>query len=127
MDDNVHGTHVAGTIGARGDNNIGVSGVAQRVRVAACKFLSRTGSGGVSDAIKCMDYFAALKARPNPVNIVATITHGAAARASQALLDAIKAHERLGILFIAAAGIHQKTTIQSNAIHVIIQYRTLFL
>jgi len=105
MDDNVHGTHVAGTIGARGDNNLGVVGVAQRVKIAACKFLSRAGSGGVSDAIKCMDYFAALKARAqNPVNIVATNNSWGGGGASQALLDAIKAHERLNILFIAAAG-----------------------
>lgn len=105
MDDNSHGTHVAGIIGARGDNSVGIVGVAQRVRVAACKFLSRSGSGGVSDAIKCMDYFAALKSRAqNPVNIVATNNSWGGGGVSQALLDAIKAHERLGILFIAAAG-----------------------
>jgi subtilisin family serine protease len=105
MDDNVHGTHVAGTIGASGDNTIGVVGVAQHVKIASCKFLSQSGSGGVSNAIKCMDYFAALKSRQhNPVNIVATNNSWGGGGASQALLDAIKAHEKLGILFIAAAG-----------------------
>lgn len=105
MDDNMHGTHVAGTIAATGDNNIGVIGVAPNARVASCKFLSSEGSGGISDAIKCMEYFAQLKSRNiNPVNIVATNNSWGGGAASQALLDAIKEHEALGILFIAAAG-----------------------
>lgn len=104
MDDNRHGTHVAGTIAAS-PNTIGVRGVAYGARVAACKFLSSFGSGSVSDAVKCMEYFAKLKSRAqDPVNIVATNNSWGGGAASDAMLDAIKAHERLGILFIAAAG-----------------------
>jgi subtilisin family serine protease len=40
MDDNDHGTHVAGTIGARGNNSVGVVGVNWNVQIMACKFLS---------------------------------------------------------------------------------------
>lgn len=105
LDDNVHGTHVAGTIGASGNNNLGVVGVAQSVSIVACKFLSAGGSGSTSDAIKCMEYFVGLKTRANnPVNLIATNNSWGGGGSSQALLDAIKAHERLGILFFAAAG-----------------------
>jgi subtilisin family serine protease len=104
MDDNKHGTHVSGTIAAS-SNTIGIRGVAPGVRVAGCKFLSSYGSGAISDAIKCMEYFAALKSRAtNPVNLVATSNSWGGGAASEAMLDAIKAHEKLGILFIAAAG-----------------------
>lgn len=105
MDDHLHGTHVAGIIGAKANNQIGISGVAQVVDMAACKFLSSAGLGSVSDAITCMDYFAALKSRAqNPVNIVATNNSWGGGAKSKAMFDAIKAHEQLGILFVAAAG-----------------------
>ena len=51
MDDNDHGTHVAGTIGAVGNNSIGVVGVNWTVRLMACKFLGAGGSGSTADAI----------------------------------------------------------------------------
>src|SRR5262249_24208374 len=43
MDDNSHGTHVAGTIGAIGNNGVGVAGVDWNVRLMALKFLDATG------------------------------------------------------------------------------------
>lgn len=105
VDDNAHGTHVAGTIGADGNNAVGVVGVAQDVQIAGCKFLAANGSGSTSDAIECLQYFAALKSRAvNPVNIVATNNSWGGSSRSQALEDAIKAHKNLGILFVAAAG-----------------------
>lgn len=105
FDDNAHGTHVSGTIGAVGNNSVGVVGVAQNVKIAACKFLSASGSGSTSDAIKCLQYFANLKTRlQNPVNIVATSNSWGGTSKSTALQDAIAAHQNLGILFIAAAG-----------------------
>ena len=45
MDDNGHGTHVAGTIGAAGNNGIGVTGVNWHVRLMPLKFLSGAGTG----------------------------------------------------------------------------------
>jgi len=58
FDDSVsgHGTHVSGTIGARGNNSVGVTGVAWSVQIMALKFLSSNGSGFISDAIECIDY-----------------------------------------------------------------------
>src|SRR6185503_13984789 len=55
MDDNNHGTHVAGTIGAEGNNNLGVVGVNWDVQIGAAKFLGGNGSGAISDAIECFN------------------------------------------------------------------------
>ncbi|QXO93540.1 S8 family serine peptidase [Methanospirillum purgamenti] len=52
MDDNGHGTHCAGTIGAVGNNGIGVVGVNWNVKIMPLKFLSSSGSGYTSDAIE---------------------------------------------------------------------------
>lgn len=59
---NGHGTHVAGIIGAVGNNRMGVSGVAQDLSIIACKFLLDSGRGLISDAIRCMDYCEAVGA-----------------------------------------------------------------
>jgi subtilisin family serine protease len=116
MDDNVHGTHVAGIIGAAGNNNTGVVGVAQKILLTACKFLSSGGSGNISDAIQCMEYFADLKSRSlNPVNIIATNNSWGGGGHSQSMFDAIKAHQQLGILFIAAAGNERRNNDTSNS------------
>jgi subtilisin family serine protease len=105
FDDHKHGTHVTGTIGAAGNNALGVTGVAQKVKIASCKFLSVSGSGTIADAIKCMQYFAHLKTRANsPVNIVATNNSWGSNLLSVAFEDTIKAHQDLNILFVAAAG-----------------------
>jgi subtilisin family serine protease len=104
MDDNMHGTHVAGIIAAQQNNGIGVSGVAPNVSVAACKFLDASGSGDTAGAILCLNYYRALATRAvNPVNIIATNNSWAGGPYSQALYDAIKANQDAGILFMAAA------------------------
>ena len=102
MDDNNHGTHVAGTIGALGNNGYGVAGVAWNVKIVACKFLDASGSGDTAGAIACLDYLAALKDRG--VNIVASNNSWGGGLFSQALADAIAAQQQRGILFITAAG-----------------------
>ena len=58
-DPNGHGTHVTGTIGAEGDNSIGVSGVAWSARVLPLRALGANGSGTVSDEIQAIAYAAA--------------------------------------------------------------------
>eukprot|EP00873_Tetraselmis_striata_P026283 jgi/Tetstr1/446547/TSEL_034072.t1 len=59
-DEHSHGTHCAGTVGARGNNGKGVAGVSHIVKIMACKFLGgANGSGSTSGAIKCIDYCAA--------------------------------------------------------------------
>jgi subtilisin family serine protease len=101
-DDNGHGTHVAGTIGARGNNGIGVVGINWQVQVMACKFLDSNGSGTTSNMITCLEYLALMK--DNGVNLVATNNSYGGGTFSQAEKDAIDSHRQRGILFIAAAG-----------------------
>ena len=55
-DDNGHGTHVAGTIGARGNNGIGVTGVAWTVRLMPLKAFDANGSGSISAIIAALGY-----------------------------------------------------------------------
>ncbi|WP_439547572.1 S8 family serine peptidase, partial [Sandarakinorhabdus sp.] len=59
MDGGGHGTHVAGTIGALGNNGIGVAGVNWTVQLMALKFLPDSGSGTLSGAIAAIDYYTA--------------------------------------------------------------------
>jgi subtilisin family serine protease len=71
LDDNGHGTHVAGTIGAVGGNGTGVVGVNWQVSIMALKFLSGSGSGSTSGAIGAINYATRMK-RDFGVNVVAT-------------------------------------------------------
>jgi subtilisin family serine protease len=56
MDDNGHGTHVSGTVGAIGNNGIGVAGVSWSVRIMPLKFLNAGGSGTTANAIAAIEY-----------------------------------------------------------------------
>ena len=102
IDDNDHGSHVAGTIGAVGNNGVGVAGVNWNVRLLPCKMFNADGFGTIAAAIACLDYVAVMKDRG--VNIVATNNSWSSQEFSQSLLDAIDAHRQRGILFVAAAG-----------------------
>ena len=96
-----HGTHVAGTIGAKA-NTAGVVGVSWNVTLISGKFLGRRG-GTLANAVKAVDYFTNLKVR-HGLNIVATNNSWGGGGFSVALLDAITRGARQNILFIAAAG-----------------------
>lgn len=96
MDDNSHGTHCSGTIGAS-HNNIGVAGVMANVSLVGCKFLTGTGSGSTDAAIKCIDYGIKVG-----VDVMSNSWGGGGA--SQALKEAIERARDANILFVAAAG-----------------------
>jgi thermitase len=96
MDGNAHGTHCAGTIGAR-HNSIGIAGVMNDVSLMAVKFLSDSGSGSLADAVEAIDYATKMN-----VDIMSNSWGGGGF--SQTLEDAIKAAKDKGILFVAAAG-----------------------
>lgn len=104
MDDNDHGTHVSGTIGAQANGGGPHVGVAWNVRLMGLKFLDANGSGNTSDAIECVNFAVAEKARLGPtVRMILSNSWGGGGF-SQALLDAITAARNAGILFVAAAG-----------------------
>ncbi len=103
MDDNSHGTHVAGTIGAVGNNNIGISGVNWNVSIMALKYLSQSGTGNTSDAIELLTYVYNMKQFHGQDIKVSNASWGGGGF-SQSLYDAIELTESAGILFAAAAG-----------------------
>lgn len=97
-----HGTHVSGTIGARGYNSTGVVGVNWVVKLISAKFLGPFG-GSTADAVEAVDYITDLKTR-HGLDIVATSNSWSGGGYSQALYDAIVRGANAGILFVAAAG-----------------------
>lgn len=102
MDDNGHGTHCAGIIGAEGDNGEGIAGINWHVKIMPLKFLGRGGFGSVDDAIEAINY--AIDRKKHGVNIRIISASWGSTQRSQALEDTIRAAGEAGILFVAAAG-----------------------
>ena len=101
-DDNRHGTHVAGTVAARGNNETGVTGVAWNTRIMALKFLSGKGKGSTSGAIECIEYVIAMKEQGE--NVVVINASWGSSSDSESLKAAISAATDAGIVFVAACG-----------------------
>lgn len=98
-----HGTHVAGTIGAVGNNGVGVVGVNWRVKLMPLKFLGSTdGTGTTAGAISALQYARTMRDRG--VNIRVLNNSWGGRSFSNALRDAILEVNAAGILFVAAAG-----------------------
>ena len=109
MDENTvsHGTHTAGTIGAVGNNSIGVVGVNWNVRIMAIKIYDNDGLGTTSAMlINAYNYIRMMKNRG--VNIrVTNNSYGGCDEAcgyDQATKDAIDALGSAGVLQVFAAG-----------------------
>jgi large repetitive protein len=97
LDDSNHGTHVAGIVGAEGNNAYGVVGVSWKTKLMALKFLDKNGEGNTADAAEAIDYAVAAGAR------VINASWGGPAF-SQTLYQAVKRAGDHGVLFVAAAG-----------------------
>ena len=91
------GTHVAGTIGARGDNDKGITGVCWKVKLMALKWIKGNGDANVADAIRAIDYSTANGAHISN-NSWKILSYSAS------LLSAINRAKTNGKLFIASAG-----------------------
>ncbi len=101
-DDNGHGTHVAGIIGAAGNNGIGVSGVAWKTSLMAVKMLDSEGSGNTAQELAAYNWV--LQKKNEGVNIIAVNASYGSKGSSSAAKNAIAALGDRGILFVAAAG-----------------------
>ncbi|MCA1632571.1 MAG: S8 family serine peptidase [Acidobacteria bacterium] len=102
MDDNGHGTHCAGIIGAEGDNNEGIAGVNWKVEIMPLKFMSAGGFGTTKDAIEAINYVIARKEAG--VNVRVISASWGSRQKSRALGDVIRKAGEEGILFVAASG-----------------------
>ncbi|MEX2317166.1 MAG: choice-of-anchor Q domain-containing protein [Pirellulales bacterium] len=103
LDDHFHGTHVAGTIGAIGDNEVGVAGVNWEVLMVAMKFLGSDGSGSLEAGEEAIEYATALRANEG-VNLIATNNSWGGGGFAQSMKDSIDDAGDEGVLFVAAAG-----------------------
>lgn len=108
FDDNGHGTHVSGTIGALGNNARGVVGINWNVRIVAIKFLDSYGSGSLSDAVEGIEYMISLKQAG--VNLRVSNNSWGGGGFSPSLEQAIARARDAGIIFVAAAGNESSNT-----------------
>jgi subtilisin family serine protease len=103
LDDNGHGSHTAGTMGALGNNGAGVTGVNWNVKLMGLKFLDSSGSGTTADAITCINYAVDMKVN-HGINVVAINASWGGGAGDSLLKSAIDAAGAAGIVFVAAAG-----------------------
>lgn len=100
IDDHGHGTHVAGTIAAVGNNGLGIVGVAPRVLIMPVKGLNAYGSGSSEDLANGILYAAV-----NGAKVINASWGGCCGPTPKVFLDAINyAHDIAGVTFVAAAG-----------------------
>ena len=107
MDDNGHDTHTAGTIGAVGDNGIGVVGVNWDVTIIACKSHDATGNGTSASIIECWQYMEIEKDHNGLDVVITNNSFGGCPEAcgyDQATSDALKSNMKDGILASISAG-----------------------
>ena len=102
MDENGHGTHCAGIVGAEGDNGEGITGVNWKVEIMPLKFMGRGGFGSTKDAIAAINYVIARK--KDGVNVRVISASWGSQQRSKALEDVIRKAGEADILFVAAAG-----------------------
>jgi thermitase len=98
-DNHGHGTHIAGIIGAKSDDNFGISGVAPNVSLMILKYYDpkSVNSNNLKNTVQAIRY--AIKMKANIINY-----SGGGTDYSAEEYAAVKDAERAGILFIAAAG-----------------------
>jgi subtilisin family serine protease len=97
QDENGHGTHVAGILGARGGNGIGGSGVAWRVRLMPIRVLDADARGTTTAVAQGIRY-----AVDNGARIVNLSLAGPAGTPD--LEDAVRYAQDHGVLIVVAAG-----------------------
>ncbi|HEY5188291.1 MAG TPA: S8 family peptidase [Solirubrobacteraceae bacterium] len=108
MDDDTvyggHGTHVAGIMGAVGNNGIGVAGMNWQTTLLPVKWLDSNASGTTTQLISALNWLLAAKQAGVNVRVINDSATFVGTAYSQALSDEIDALGANGILFVTAAG-----------------------
>ncbi len=108
MDDNGHGTHLAGIIGAVGDNAVGTAGINWTVRLLGVKVLDGNGAASFAHVIAGLDYVLDQKQRGLNVRVANMAFGGWTPAVAEQDVDplavACKAVVDAGVLLVAAAG-----------------------
>lgn len=99
-----HGTHCAGNVGARGDNGLGIAGVAPHVQIMSLRFISEKGAGYTSGAIGAIKYAVDNGAKVLSNSWGSEGEDPNAGEENKALRDAVAYAEQHGAIFVAAAG-----------------------
>lgn len=92
-----HGTMISGIIGANTNNGLGISGIAQKVKIMPLKALNEKGEGKISDVIRAIDY-----AVNNGADIINLSFSGVGY--NQGFKEAIERAYRAGVIVVAASG-----------------------
>ncbi len=102
-DDNNHGSHVSGTIGAAGNNALGVAGVNWTASIMGLKFLNSQGSGATADAIDAIEF--AIQAKlAGAANVRVLSNSWGGGFSTEAMLEEIRRAYANDILFVCSAG-----------------------
>ena len=97
-----HGTHCAGIIAAKNNNNRGIAGVAPNVKIMPLRVLNARGEGDVAGVMKAIRY--AIDARKRGVNLrVINASLGGGDRVA-GFEELLREANQVGIVFVAAAG-----------------------
>jgi len=105
MDDDDHGTHCAGVIGAAGNNGVGISGVNQSVKIMALKALGADGSGSLGAIISAYNYVdRALDLGEPIVAVNASLGFNGYDETTRILEEVINVVGEKGAITVAAAG-----------------------
>ena len=99
-----HGTHIAGTIGAIGNNATGVTGINWRSSIMSLKFLDESNQGNQADAIAALNYARMMRTQFDTNIRVTNNSWGQPGSPNRLLGEAIEQNGEAGILFVAAAG-----------------------
>ncbi|HEX8437404.1 S8 family serine peptidase [Archangium sp.] len=102
-----HGTHVAGTIGAASNNNLGVAGVTWAGKLLPVRVLGTTG-GTLADIAAGMNWAAGgtvpgARANPTPARVI-NLSLGGRGSSGQAVQDIVNSAVGRGAIFVIAAG-----------------------
>ena len=100
-DEHGHGTHIAGIVGAEGNNDEGVVGVNWAASILPLKFLGRSNTGSVDDAITALNYVTMLRAGGARIQVANTSW---VSEDNPLLRDAVRAAGEQEILVVSGAG-----------------------